>query len=54
MVVGGTVSLGVLVFLYKPYSKLILATARRVTHTKRGFAVFLGAIFVVPLALFLA
>lgn len=53
MAVGGTVSLAVLIFLYKPYSKLILATARRVTHTKRGFAVFLGAILLVPLVLFL-
>jgi hypothetical protein len=53
MLVGSVVSLAVLVFAYKPYSRLILATARRVTHTKRGFAVFLGAILLVPLVLFL-
>ena len=53
MVVGSVVSLAVLLFVYKPYSKLVLATARRVTRTKRGFAVFLGAILLVPLVLFL-
>ncbi len=53
MVVGSAVSLSVLIFLYKPYSQLILATARRVTHSRRGFAVFLGAILLVPLVLFL-
>ncbi len=53
MVVGSGVSLFVLVFLYKPYSRLILSTAQRVTHSQRGFALFLGAIFLVPLVLFL-
>ena len=53
MAVGATISLFVLLFLYKPYSRLILATARRVTHSQRGFAVFLGAILVVPAVLFL-
>jgi hypothetical protein len=53
MAVGGTVSLGVLIFLYKPYSKLILSAARQVTHSRRGFATFLGAILLVPLVLFL-
>jgi Na+/phosphate symporter len=53
MVVGAAVSLGVLLFAYRPYSRLILATARRVTHSRRGFAVFLGAILLVPLVLFL-
>jgi len=52
MAIGGTISLLVLVFLYRPYSRLILATAHRVTHSRRGFALFLGAIFVVPLVLF--
>jgi len=32
---------------------MILATARQVTHSRRGFAVFLGAILLVPLVLFL-
>lgn len=53
MVVGSAVSLAVLLLVYKPYSKLVLATARRVTHTRRGFALFLGAILLVPLALLL-
>ncbi len=53
MVVGAAVSLFVLLFLYKPYSRVILALAKRVTHSKRGFAVFLGAILLVPLVLFL-
>jgi len=52
MVIGGTISLIVLVFFYRPYSRLILATAHRVTHSRRGFALFLGTIFVVPLVLF--
>jgi len=53
MIVGASISLFVLLVLYKPYSRLILATARRVTHSQRGFAVFLGAILIVPLVLFL-
>jgi len=54
MVVGAGVSLAVLVFFYRPYSRAILAMARRVTHTRRGFALFLGAILGVPLVLFLS
>ncbi len=53
MAVGGSVSLIVLLFFYKPYSRAILAAARAVTHSRRGFALFLGAILVVPLVLFL-
>jgi len=53
MVVGASISLLVLLVLYKPYSRLILATARQVTHNQRGFAVFLGAILLIPLVLFL-
>ena len=53
MVIGATISLIVLVFFYRPYSRLILATAHRVTHSRRSFALFLGAIFLVPLVLFL-
>ena len=53
MVIGASISLIVLLFFYRPYSRLILATAHRVTHSRRGFALFLGAIFVVPLVLFL-
>jgi len=53
MVVGSAVSLAVLLLAYKPYSRLVLGTARRVTHSRRGFAVFMGAILLVPLVLFL-
>jgi solute carrier family 34 (sodium-dependent phosphate cotransporter) len=53
MAVGAAVSLFVLLFLYKPYSALVLRTARQVTHTRRGFAIFLGAILLVPAVLFL-
>ena len=53
MAVGGCFSLAVLLFLYEPYSRAILTIARQVTHTRRGFAVFLGAILLIPLVLFL-
>lgn len=53
MVVGAGVSLAVLLVAYRPYSRFILGTARRVTHTRRGFALFLGALLGVPLILFL-
>jgi len=53
MVVGASVSLFVLIFLYKPYSRAVLVVAQRVTHSQRGFAAFLGAILLVPLVLFL-
>ncbi len=52
MVVGAGVSLFVLLFLYRPYSRVVLGVARRVTHRRRDFALFLGAIFLVPLILF--
>jgi len=53
MAVGGCVSLVVLLFAYKPYSNAILSLARRITQTRRGFALFLGAILLVPAILFL-
>src|SRR5437867_2786029 len=53
MVVGGSVSLIVLIFFYKPYSRALLSAARWVTHSRRSFALFLGAIFLIPLVLFL-
>lgn len=53
MAVGGCFSLLVLFFVYRPYSRVILNIARQVTHTRRGFALFLGAILLVPLVLFL-
>lgn len=48
MVAGATVSLAVLVFLYEPYKRLILRAAHLATRDRRGFAVFLGVLFVVP------
>jgi len=53
MAVGACFSLAVLVFVYKPYSRAILTIARQVTQTRRGFAIFLGAILLVPAVLFL-
>lgn len=53
MAVGAMVSLVVLLFFYRPYSRVVLAAAHRVTHSQRGFALFLAGIFLVPLVLFL-
>jgi len=53
MAVGATISLLVLLLAYKPYSRLLLATAHRVMLGKREFALFLGAIFLIPVILFL-
>ncbi len=52
MAAGAVVSLLVLLFLYRPYSRFILRIARGVTQQRRQFALFLGAIFLVPLVLF--
>ncbi len=52
MAVGAAVSLVVLLLLYRPYSRAILGVAHRVTQRRREFALFLGAIFLVPLVLF--
>ena len=52
MVLGASVSLVVLLFLYGPYSRIILRLAHGITHQRRQMALFLGAIFVVPLILF--
>jgi len=48
MVVGAGVSLLVLLFAYGPYSRAVLTLARRATASRRGFAVFLATILVVP------
>ena len=48
MVVGGAISLFALLVIYGPYSRAILALAHRATATRRSFAVFLGAILIVP------
>jgi sodium-dependent phosphate cotransporter len=52
MATGATLSLIVLLFLYRPYSRIILQIAHGVTRQRRQFALFLGAIFLVPLVLF--
>jgi hypothetical protein len=54
MVTGAAISLLVLVFAYGPYQRGIHALARMATRDRRGFAVFLSAILVVPALLMLA
>ena len=46
-----TVSLLVLAFAFNPFREVILAAAGKATGSKRGFALFLGAIFLVPVVL---
>ncbi len=53
MVVGGLISLIVLLFLYKPYSATIINVANHITHGRRAFGAFMATIFIVPLVLFL-
>ena len=53
MVTGASVSLTVLVLFYEPYKRMILHLAHLATRDKRGFAIFLGVVFVVPVALLL-
>ncbi len=53
MALAAAVSLLVLLVVYRPYSGMVIAAARRVTRSRREFALFLGAIFLVPLALLL-
>jgi Na+/phosphate symporter len=53
MVTGSIVSLVVLVLLYEPYKRAILQLAHLATRDRKGFAIFLGALFVVPAVLLL-
>jgi Na+/phosphate symporter len=48
MVTGASVSLFVLVFLYGPYKAAILRLAHLATRDRKGFAIFLGAVLLVP------
>ena len=48
MVVGGGVSLFVLLFCYPAYSRAVLALAHVITSSRRGFLVFMTAILVAP------
>ena len=52
MALAAAVSLLVLLFAHRPYSRLILTATRRVTRSRREFDLFLGTISVLPLALF--
>lgn len=54
MAVGASISLLVLLVAYGPYSRVILALARRATASRRRFALFLLAILVVPALLLVA
>ena len=51
MVAVFAVSVLILVFVFDPFRELILNAATRATRDRRGFAIFLGAILVVPAAL---
>lgn len=51
MITGATVSLTALVLFYGPYQRAILRLAHLATRDRRGFAIFLGALFVVPAVL---
>ena len=51
MITGGTVSLVVLVMFYGPYKRAILRLAHLATRDRRGFAIFLGTVLVVPAVL---
>ncbi len=53
MAVGAALSLLVLLFLYRPYSRAVLAVTARVVRRRRDFILFVGCILLVPLALFL-
>lgn len=53
MVSVAVVSMAVLLLAYGPYRRLILGLAHASTRSRAGFAVFLGAILLVPLLLLL-
>ena len=48
MALTAAVSMIVLLLLFRPYQRIVLEVAHRVTSTRRGFAAFLAAIFIVP------
>jgi hypothetical protein len=51
MVVGGIISMTVLLVLYGPYTRLILGIAHRVSSSRRNLMAFIGVLFVMPLIL---
>ena len=50
MLAGSVISLVVLVFLYRPYTRLILGTAHKVSSSRRSLVIFLAALVLAPLA----
>jgi Na+/phosphate symporter len=51
MVTGASVSLFVLVFLYEPYKRMILHLSHLAVRDRRGFAIFLSGVLIVPAVL---
>jgi len=51
MVVGAGISLFVLVFLYGPYTRLILSLAHAASRSRRNLGLLLAVFFAIPLAL---
>jgi len=51
MVLTAVVSVAVLLLVYQPFQRAVLGLAHRATSSRRGFAVFLAAIFLVPAVL---
>jgi hypothetical protein len=49
MLVGSIVSLTVLIFLYGPYTRLILGAAHLVSSTRRNLIIFLACLLLAPL-----
>jgi sodium-dependent phosphate cotransporter len=54
MLVGGTVSLLVLFFFYRPYTAAILAVAHLASSSRRNLMLLVGCLFVAPVVLLLA
>lgn len=54
MLVGGTVSLIVLVLLYKPYTTVILAVAHAASSSRRNLLLLMGCLLAAPVLLLLA
>lgn len=52
MALGAAISLPVLLFACRPYSRAILALAGRATHSKGAFLAFLVALFILPIIFF--
>jgi len=54
MLVGGLVSLTVLLFLYEPYTRLILAAAHAASSSRRNLVLLVGGLFALPVLFLLA